>query len=542
MKQILVCIVAIVAAMVLVCTGCESPSDDPGSKDTAVAFTGLSADGSDTATTTKLTLTFDKDITDLVAGDITLTSTTSMTKGTLTKQAGTGVYELTVSGITSGGPITVTVSKGGYTISPVSKNVTVFYYSDPNAIAVAFSNLTANGSSTTTTTTLTLTFDKDIAGLVETDIILTAGFTGAIKGTLTKVSGSTGVYELTVGSITANGQITVAVSKSGYTISPASRNVNVFYYFDPGAIAVTFSGLTANGSATATTTKLTLTFDKDITGLAEGDITLTAGSTGTTRGILTKVSENTGVYELTVSSITANGQVTVAVSKSGYTINPTSRNVNVVYYLDPSAIEVTFSGLTANGSATATTTALTLTFDKDITGLAEGDIILTAGSTGTTRGILTKVSENTGVYELAVSGITATGQVTVAVSKDGYTISPTNRNASVFYYTTSGTDDPNAGIEIGNPGIKLYLDGNTSSLQEGGSTQISQGAGTYTVSIASGTYTSIIWYLNGSIVLQGATETSIMLSKQTAGTYMVTVEAVPTGGQKNSGSHSFVVQ
>ncbi|GHV88375.1 hypothetical protein AGMMS50267_07350 [Spirochaetia bacterium] len=41
--------------------------------------------------------------------------------------------------------------------------------------------------------------------------------------------------------------------------------------------AVTFQSVTADGSGADTTTKLTLTFDKAIAGLAAGDITLSGG-------------------------------------------------------------------------------------------------------------------------------------------------------------------------------------------------------------------------------------------------------------------------
>ena len=57
-----------------------------------------------------------------------------------------------------------------------------------------------------------------------------------------------------------------------------------------------------------------------------------------------------------------------------------------------------------------------------------------------------------------------------------------------------------------------------------------------------GEYSEIIWYLNGNIVAQGASKTSIALSKQTPGVYQLTVEAVPAGGVKNSGRHNFIIQ
>ena len=97
-----------------------------------------------------------------------------------------------------------------------------------------------------------------------------------------------------------------------------------------------------------------------------------------------------------------------------------------------------------------------------------------------------------------------------------------------------------AGIGIGDPSIKLFL--NDSPLENGGTTALNQKNDVFIVSITPGIYTEIIWYLNGSVVAQGAARTSITLSKQTPGVFHVTVEATPAGGVKDSGSHSFVIQ
>jgi hypothetical protein len=187
---------------------------------------------------------------------------------------------------------------------------------------------------------------------------------------------------------------------------------------------IAFTSLTANGSATETTTILTLTFNWDITGLNAEDITL-SGNTGANKGELNKT--GTGLYELIVSGITASGQIDVTVEKDGYNINPANLNTNVFF-----AEQAAFTGLTANGSATETTTKLTLTFDKDITGLDTDDITL-SGNTGAVKGELSKTE--TGIYELTVTGITVSGQVDVTVKKDGYAISGNPQTTQVYYAT-----------------------------------------------------------------------------------------------------------
>jgi hypothetical protein len=125
------------------------------------------------------------------------------------------------------------------------------------------------------------------------------------------------------------------------------------------------------------------------------------------------------------------------------------------------------------------------------------------------------------------------------------TISGGDRAENTLTFTVSfpATEpEPNTGIPVGDPSVKLYLNGGTAPLAHNGTTSISMGTGTYTISIDSGAYTEIIWHLNGNPQTQAQGNTSIILSKRTAGNYLVTVEATPSGGVKNSGAHTFVVQ
>jgi hypothetical protein len=184
-----------------------------------------------------------------------------------------------------------------------------------------------------------LTFDKDIAGLTAEDISVDAGTTGAAKGGLTRTG--TGIYELAISGIASGGTVTVSVSKSGYSISGGPKQSTVYYYEEPSNIAVSFTGLTADGSLSATTSKLTLTFDKDIAGLTAEDISVDAGTTGVAKGGLTRT--GTGIYELAISGIASGGTVTVSVSKSGYTISGGPKQTAVYYYEEPSEMTINFS-------------------------------------------------------------------------------------------------------------------------------------------------------------------------------------------------------
>jgi len=90
-------------------------------------------------------------------------------------------------------------------------------------------------------------------------------------------------------------------------------------------------------------------------------------------------------------------------------------------------IDVTFVSAVANGSASATTTSLTLTFDQQITGLLASDISLSGATV--TKGSLTGGSG--GVYNLGISGVKADGTLSVSVTKKGYKITGSPKTADI---------------------------------------------------------------------------------------------------------------
>jgi len=388
-------------------------------------FTGLAADGaSGSVTTTKLTLSFDKDIEDLSAADITLTAgSTGATKGVLTKISGTGRYELTLPGISAAGEITVNASKPGYAISGGPRSVQI------HINTVAYNGLTQNGNLSKTTNMLTLTFNKDIAGLSAADITISSapGNAGIVKGTLARVR--TGEYNLPLSGVSEFGEISVSVAKAAFLINPASRNTEVYY-----AIPAAYTGLSANDTATEPVTKLTLAFDQDITGLTADNITLSGGSGVTvTKGEhFAKVANSTGVYEIglsVVSTSTSTSGVTITAQilpqKEGYEITPASRSVTVRNLRS-------FNSLTANGSLTSSTDALTLTFNSAVPGLTIGDIIIDAGGTGAVKGSLSS-SGSTYTLRLLANSISASGEITVSINSANLTITPASRNVNVYY-------------------------------------------------------------------------------------------------------------
>jgi hypothetical protein len=275
---------------------------------TNVTFSGVSANGNSTQTTTELTLTFSGSINGLSANDISLNGVNGVIKGNLT---GTNPYYLPISGFAMGGTLSVSVSKDGYTIAGGSRSTTI--YSSGGSNAVTFNSVTVS-SSADGTNSLTLTFNGSITGLTASDISL-SGVSGVNKGNLT----GTNPYYLTISGITSNGTLSVSVTKAGYAITPQIQTVEIR--------VITFSNVTSDGSPNVTPTEwLTLSFSGPINGLESSDIKLD-GVDGIGQGEL----KESNPYKLFIFGFNAPGTLTVSVTKTGYIIIGSPKTVNIHY-------------------------------------------------------------------------------------------------------------------------------------------------------------------------------------------------------------------
>ena len=191
----------------------------------------------------------------------------------------------------------------------------------------------------------------------------------------------------------------------------------------------------------STTTELYLSFSKAIDGLTKDDISWT-GTDEVKGETLTKNKDNDLLYTLKISGVTGNAILNVAVKKPGDPDNniPGSGKQVQIYYKTPAPGDksVTLDTVTANGSVTETTTELTLKFistpatppkNDTITGLTKDDIILTSDTVGVTKGTLSGAWPT---YKLPIT-VTASGTLTVTVTKTGYDISGSGKTTDIYY-------------------------------------------------------------------------------------------------------------
>jgi hypothetical protein len=246
---------------------------------------------------------------------------------------------------------------------------------DGTKVPVTFSGLTANGSDSEMTTMLTLTFDQDVAGLSAEDIALSGAATVA-KGTLTKVTGQTGQYELGV-TVTAGGSVIATVTKDGFAFSQ-TQSVTVYYYavVKTALTAALMTANTAKDSAeVATSADEVLTGSKWVTQAVMDALTtaITSAESVSQNVSATQAAVDEAVAALNAAIDTFNaakedGTLVITVTVSGPTTVMATKSITLDAVVTPTSLSQEVAWIVQNGSGTA---------DIDSNGT------LTAGAVGT---------------------------------------------------------------------------------------------------------------------------------------------------------------
>ena len=322
---------------------------------------------SGTETSTAITFTFSASIDDLEleADDIELTDGTgSATATELTAdETDSKVWKLGIE-VTSPGTITVTITKTGISATP--QTVTVHKEGELPPVTITWSAAADGSSDYETSTQITFTFSADVEELELENIIITDG-TGSIEEINSENSWSISLYageddntEWTLSGITVTqqGNIKIKIVKDG--IDAAEQTVQVYKELIIPAITYT---VTADGSTSADSTKITFTLSEAFTDLTKEDITLYnrtgAAVIGTTLGAsddgttwvleITAKRQGAIVVKINKEGVSATGQI-VKVFKTGTPTNPVS---DVITWLfgTYSGLQIVFSEST-NGSGT----------------------------------------------------------------------------------------------------------------------------------------------------------------------------------------------
>lgn len=159
--------------------------------------------------------------------------------------------------------------------------------------------------------------------------------------------------------------------------------------------------------------QFTVVFSQDVTGFVTGDVTLSGTATGTLVGT---VSGGPNTYVVSVTGMTSPGTVIASVGAGVATgpggLNQASTSTdNVVTLVGP---DVNVAAAAGQASPTSTTPInFTVTFSQPVTGFVTGDVSFTSSTAGGT--LVDTVTGGPSVYNVAVTGMTTNGSVTVSV-------------------------------------------------------------------------------------------------------------------------------
>ncbi|MEG4494260.1 Ig-like domain-containing protein, partial [Microcoleus sp. D3_18_C4] len=274
-------------------------------------------------------------------------------------------------------------------------------------------------TSTSPTTTnapflVTATFSENVTGFTDTDVTVA-------NGTVSGFTGSGTTYNFTV-TPTATGNVTVDIPADTATDTAGNNNTAATQLVRTADITAPTVALTSTSPTVTGLFSVTATFNEDVTGFDNTDITVANATVGN----FVKVDAKTYSFDVTP---TASGNVTVDVLAA--TATDTAGNNNTAATQLTRTANVTTPDITPptvalTSTSTPTVTGLfsvTATFNEDVTGFDNTDITVANATVGN----FVKVDAKTYSFDVTP---TASGNVTVDVLAATATDTAGNNNTA----------------------------------------------------------------------------------------------------------------
>ncbi len=399
------------------------------------------------ATSVSYTVTFNENVTGVNNGDFALnTSGVTGTSITSTTQVTPSTYTVTVNTGSGSGTLRLDLSdndsiqdslgtplggagngNGNFTTGEV-------YTIDKTAPAVS-SIVRAGGDPTNSATvSFTVTFTENVTGVNNGDFNLTtSGVTGTSVASTTQVTPST--YTVNVNTGSGSGTIRLNFVDNNSVVDGAGNPTSVGYttgeVYTIDRTGPTVSSINRVGSnpTGAASLDYLVTFNEDVTGVDNGDFSLT--NTGTIAGTsITGVIQNTAsTYTVTVNSGTGEGTVRVNFIDNDSVVDALGNvaggagagNANFTtgqtYTIDRTPPAVSSINRASGNPTNAASVNYTVTFSETVTGVNAADFTLNVtGLTGTSVTSVTPVSGT--VYTVAVNTGSGSGTLRLDLADD----------------------------------------------------------------------------------------------------------------------------
>jgi hypothetical protein len=259
------------------------------------------------------TAVFSEPVTGFATGDVTVSGTTGGTKTATVTGSGT-TYNVAVTGMTSGGTVTVAIASARATDLATNSNTAATFTDNTVTYDIIAPTVTINKTAGQTEPlsgspiNFTVVFSETVTDFATGDVTIT----GAGTGTAT-VTGSDKTYNVAVSGMAGTGTVTASLAAG--VAHDAAGNGNAASTFTDNTVnytitlpTVTINQAVAQADPTMDTpVNFTVVFSKSVANFATGDVTF-EGSTapGTMTGTVTGSGMN---YTVAVSGMTGPGTV-----------------------------------------------------------------------------------------------------------------------------------------------------------------------------------------------------------------------------------------
>ena len=344
----------------------------------------------------------------------------------------------------------VSIGAGTFTNASASSNLasTVNASLTGDTLAPSVSSIIRAATTPTNATSVsfTVTFAESVTGVGTSDFSLNT--TDGANGSIASVSGSGTTYTVTVNSLTGEGTLRLDLNSSLTGIVDALSNpisggytAGQSYSFDRTAPVVTSITRAQSDNTNASSLTFDVVFSESISNLDIGDFALSLS--GSANGTISAISGSGSTYTVTVNGVTGAGTLGLNLNSSGtgiidgvtnaITTGYTAGQTYTVDRVAPSVSSIVPAGAaTTNGASSA----YTVTFSENVTGVDASDFAITGTNTATAN--IASISGSGNVYTVTIDTITGDGSLRLDLKPSGTGITDALGNAISAGYT-SGT-------------------------------------------------------------------------------------------------------
>ena len=476
------------------------------------------------ANTINFKVVFSEIVTGFATGDVQIGGTSGATTAVVTGSGTT--YNVAVSGMVRFGTVSVIIPasvaqdnlNNANVASTSNDNVVTYDQEEPK---VTINQATAQADPTMASPVLfTVVFSKAVTGFTSADVAL-SGTANATAKVVTD-SGDHKTYTVAVSGMTKSGTVipsipaNVAEDSMGIANQASTFTDNTVTYNKPGP-SVTINQADDQIDPTKDSQiNYAVVFAAPITGFTKDDVTI-SGTAGATTAVVTGSGAE---YAVSISGMTKSGTVIVSIAAgkaqdSGGSLNLASTSTDNSVTFSNVGPKATF-GL-ASGQTNPTKNDiinLSVVFSETVTDFTGGDVII-SGTAGATTAVVTGSGKS---YNVAITGMTKSGSVMVAIPADKVHNSSNDGNAGADYTITYDITAP--AITINFPTNDASCKRNTTKLKLGGTASDNNGVSKVSwssVKSGSGTCTGKTAWSVSDIDVAASGDTITVTVKDTAG-------------------------